>query len=249
MTSSSLNMIASPKLRAQRNEEKQHLVLRFLREVLWSTQDILQMVMKLQSRQSAHKSLKQMERLGLIKAHSFEVLGGSIKLWGITQHGQSMAFNIDSEMPYGAYFEPGRISESLIRHQLDLQILRVKAEAHGWLSWKDGDRLGKLSKSVKRPDAIVININNKKVGVECERTFKTHKRYEQILLSYLRLIKNQTVDEVVWVSPTHDFSRRLEILIKSIKQLKIAGQIIKIEPEKHHKHIHFCSYQDWPDYE
>jgi hypothetical protein len=241
-------MIASPELREQRKAEKQYLVLRFLREVLWSTQDILQIVMKLQSRQSAHKSLKQLECLGLIKAYSFSALGGNLKLWGITQHGQSLAFNIESETPYAAYFEPSRISEPLIRHQLDLQRLRVMAETFGWKDWKDGDRLGQLNKSVKRPDAIVIN-NNTKIGVECERTFKTHKRYEQILLSYLRLIKNQTIDEVVWVSPTHDFSKRLEILIKSIKRLKVAGQTISIDPERHHKHIHFCNYQDWPNYE
>lgn len=234
----------------QRNEQKQYLVLRFLRESLWSSQDILQIVMNLKSRQAAHKSLKQMERLELVKSHTFQALGGNLKLWGITQHGQSCAFKTEFEIPYSAYFEPSRVSEQLIRHQLDLQKLRVKAEACGWSDWQDGDRLGGLSKSVKRPDAIAIsNKNGKAIAVECERTFKTHKRYEQILLSYLRLIKNKTIDEVVWVSPTHDFSRRLEILIKSIKHLKIAGQIVNIEPEKHHKYIHFCSYDDWPNYE
>ena len=249
MTLSNSNLLTNPVLRVIRNEEKQSLVLRFLREVLWSTQDILQTVMKLQTRQAAHKSLKKMERQNLIKVHVCKVLGGKLTLWGITQHGQSLAFNLESETPYSAYFEPNRISEQLIRHHLDLQLLRVKVEAIGWFNWKDGDRLGVLSKDTKRPDAIVINFETgMKVGIECERTFKTQKRYEQILLSYLRLIKAGTVNEVVWVSPTRDFSRRLEILIKSIKHLKIAGQIIKIDPQKHHKHIHFCSYEDWPIY-
>lgn len=147
MTSFNSNLIASPKLRAIRSEEKQFLILRFLREVLWSTQDILQLVMKLESRQSAHKSLKQMESQGLIKPHTFSAVGGKLTLWGITQHGQSLAFNTETEMPYSAYFEPSRISEQLIRHQLDLQRLRIKAEAHGWVNWRDGDRLGQLSKS------------------------------------------------------------------------------------------------------
>ena len=248
MTSFNPNLIACPKLRSLRGKEKQYLVLRFLREVLWSTQDILQLVMKLDSRQSAHKSLNQMKLQGLIKAHTFDALGGKLKLWGITQHGQSLAFDIDTEKPFSAYFEPARISEQLIRHQLDLQKLRIKAEANGWTHWNDGDRLGKLNKLTKRPDAIVVNVAGVKIGVECERTFKTQKRYEQILLSYLRLIKNQTIAEVIWVSPTEDFAKRLAIQIKSIKQLKIAGQIIKIDPEKHHKHIHFCSYVDWPNY-
>ena len=249
MTSSNTNLIPSSTLRVDRNKEKQYLILRFLREVLWSKQDILQLVMKLQSRQSAHKSLKQMELQGLIKPHTFSALGGKLTLWGITQHGQSMAFDTKTEMPYSTYFEPSRISEQLIRHQLDLQMLRINAEAQGWISWQDGDRLGQLSKSTKRPDAIAINNIGLKVGVECERTFKTQKRYEQILLSYLRLIKNQTVNEVVWISPTEDFTKRLKIQIQSIKQLKIAGQIIKVEPQKHHLHIHFCSYENWPNYE
>lgn len=248
MTSFNSNLIASPNLRTLRKEEKQYLLLRFLREVLWSRQDILQQVMKLESRQSTHKSLKQMESHGLIKPHTFSALGGKLKLWGITQHGQSLAFDIKSEMPYSAYFQPSRISEQLIRHQLDLQWLRINAEAHGWTKWQDGDRMGQLSKSTKRPDAIVLNSAGMKVGVECERSFKTQKRYEQILLSYLRLIKNQTVNEVVWVCPTQDFTERLEIQIKSIKQLRVAGQTVKIDSEKHHKHIYFCSYIDWPNY-
>lgn len=243
-------MISNPALRTQRSNEKQYLVLRFLREALWSSQDILQQVMKLQSRQSAHKSLKKMERLGLIKSHVFNALGGRLTLWGITQHGQMLAFKVGTETPYSTYFEPSRISEQLIRHQLDLHKLRVIAETSGWYDWKDGDRLGKLNKDIKRPDAISINNNNGlKIGVECERTFKTQKRYEQIFLSYLKLIKNNSINEVIWVSPTKDFSIRLEILIKSIKQFKIAGQTVKVEPQRHHKHIHFCSYDDWPNYE
>jgi hypothetical protein len=242
------NMITNPQARKKRKDEKQLLVLRFLRQVLWSSQEILQVVMKLQSRQAAHKSLVQMEQAGLIKAHTFDALGGKLKLWGITPHGQTLAFNLDTEKPYSVYFEPTRISEQLIRHQLDLQKLRIKAELNGWKEWKDGDRIGALNKNTKRPDAIALNSNGVKIAIECERTFKTVKRYEQILLSYLLLIKNNTISEVVWVSPTQDFAKRLEVLVKSIKKLKLAGQIVQIEPEKHHKNLYFCSYENWPNY-
>ena len=248
MSSSSRNMISNPQARKNRKDEKQLLVLRFLRQVLWSSQQILQVVMKLQSRQAAHKSLVQMEQAGLIKSHTFDALGGKLNLWGVTAHGQTMAFNLDTEKPYSAYFEPTRISEQLIRHQLDLQKLRIKAETHGWEDWLDGDRLGILNKNTKSPDAIVSNNNGLKVAVECERTFKTVKRYEQILLSYLLLIKNNTISEVVWVSPSQDIAKRLEVLVKSIKKLKLAGQIVQIDPAKHHKNLYFCSYEDWPNY-
>ena len=248
MSGTATNMIKNPQARKKRKDEKQLLVLRFLRQVLWSSQEILQVVMNLQSRQAAHKSLVQMEKAGLIKAHTFDALGGKLKLWGITAHGQIMAFNLNSEMPYNVYFEPTRISEQLIRHQLDLQKLRIKAELLGWIDWQDGDRIGALNKSTKRPDAIALNSYGLKVAVECERTFKTVKRYEQILLSYLLLIKNNTISEVVWVSPSQDIAKRLEVLVKSIKKLKLAGQIVQIDPVKHHKNLYFCSYEDWPNY-
>lgn len=250
MTLSKSNLITEPILRRQRSNEKQYLVLRFLREVLWSSQDVLQHVMKLQSRQSAHKSLKQMESLGLIKHHVYDALGGRLTLWGITQHGQMLAFNLGEETAYSSYFEPSRVSEQLIRHQLDLHQLRISAEASGWSQWRDGDRLGKLSKNVKRPDAIAFNSKHGViVGVECERSFKTQKRYQEILLSYLRLLRDQKLQEVVWVSPTDDFAKRLEVLIKSIKQIRSGGQATTIDLQKYHKYLHFCSYKNWPDYE
>lgn len=127
-------------------------------------------------------------------------------------------------------------------------MIRIKAEALGWTNWLDGDRLGNLESDAKRPDAIVLNESGLKVAIECERTFKTTKRYEQILLSYLRLLKSGEIKEVVWISPSTDFAKRLEVLIKSIKKLKLAGQIVQIDPAKHHKNLYFCSYEDWPNY-
>lgn len=242
------NLIVDSTNRKKRKAEKQYLALRFLRQHLWSTQPILQVVLKLHSRQAAHKSLCQMEQAGLVRPHIFNALGGKLTLWGITAHGQVVAFIPEHEEPYSAYFEPSRISEQMMRHQLDLQMIRIKAEALGWENWLDGDRLGNLENDAKRPDATVLNESGLKVAIECERTFKTTKRYEQILLSYLRLIKSGEIKEVVWISPSTDFAKRLEVLIKSIKKLKLAGQIVQIEPAKHHKNLHFCSYEDWPNY-
>lgn len=243
------NLITQPAFRKARQQEKQDLVLRFLRQHLWSSQLILQSVLGLASRQATHKSLKQMAELGLVKSHVYQALGGDITLWGITANGQAMAFNIEHEQIVKAYFEPSKISEQNIRHQLDLQKLRVVAEMNSWTDWQDGDRLGNLYKNAKRPDAIAQDRTGLKVAIECERSFKSIKRYEQILLNYLKLIKTGDVASVIWVCPTNDFAIRLEILIKSIKSLKVAGQTIQIEREKHHKNIYFCSYAKWPNYE
>lgn len=249
MSVGSKNLISLSVDRKRRQLEKQYAALRFLRQHLWSSQAILQDVMHLQSRQAAHKTLSQMQSEGLVRSHQYLALGGKLTLWGITAHGQAMSFDTKTEELCSAYFEPSRISEQNIRHQLDLQRLRVNAEIHGWYGWTDGDRLGGLDKEAKRPDAITKNAQGLVVAIECERTFKTVKRYEQILVSYLKLLRAGQIAKVVWVLPTQDMADRLHLLVTSIKSVKVAGQTVQIDPAKHHANIHFCSYADWPNYE
>ena len=245
---SSKNLIKNHEQRNARQHEKQHFVLRFLMQHLWSTQDILQQVLQVYSRQAAHKTLISIESKGYIRRHKYEALGGALTIWGITSQGQAMAFNVNTECLVTAYFEPNRISEQTIRHQLDIQRLRLKAEASGWHSWSDGDRLGSSDKDQKRPDALAKNKDGILVSIECERTFKSTKRYEQILVNYLKLIKAGELREVVWVSPNSDISARLKSIITSIKFVRVNGQKVEIDPTKHHSHLHFCSYEDWPSY-
>lgn len=243
------NLIADASERRNRKSEKEKLVLTFLRQHIWSTQSILQDVMHLQSRQSAHKTLSHMQHEGLVRSHQYSALGGKLTLWGITAHGQMMSFNPKNEQVLTGYFNPGRFSEQTIRHELDLQKLRVIAESNCWFGWTDGNRLGQLPTEAKRPDAIAQTAKGTIVAVECERTFKTLKRYEQILISYLKLLKAGQIHKVVWVLPTQDMADRMHHLITNIKSVKIANQIVQIDPAKHHINIHFCSYAKWPNYE
>lgn len=145
-----------------------------------------------------------------------------------------------------SYFEPSRVSEQTVRHELDIQKLRLKAEALGWHSWVDGNRLGSKLKSQSRPDALCINLSGYHVAIECERTFKSLKRYEHILISYLKLIKSGEINSVVWVCPNKEMTQRLKMIITSIKHVQVLGQKIQIEPLKHHANLYFCSYEDWP---
>lgn len=187
-----------------------------------------------------------MESEDLVRRHKYQALGGAVTLWGITAHGQAMAFDPVSETPYAACFEPSRISEQNIRHQLDLQRLRLAAERKGWMEWTDGSRLGDIPKDGKRPDAIAIDPQARRVAIECERTLKTMKRYEQILVTYLRAIKSGKVDIVIWISPTLEISQRLKTIITGIKTVRIAGQRVSIEPERHHRNLVFTDYAHWP---
>lgn len=243
---SSNNLILSHQKRLARKEQKLEAVLRFLRQHIWSTQEILQKVIDVESRQATHKTLVSLEKNGVIRRHTYSALGGDVTIWGITFQGQALAFNPISETIISTYFEPSRISEQTIRHQLDIQKLRLKAEAAGWNGWIDGDRVGNSDKDLKRPDAICINPTNQKVAVECERTFKSLKRYEQVLINYLRLIKSGEIDHVIWVCPSKEMAVRLKSIITSIQFVRISGQRIKIEPSKHHVNLFFCSYDEWP---
>lgn len=240
------NLICQPAIRKARQQEKHHLVLRFLRQHLWTSQLILQLVLGLTSRQAAHKTLKQMAVLGLIKSCIFKALGGNLTLWGITHQGQAIAFNVDTECLVDSCFEPSRISEQTIRHQLDIHLLRLQAEAAGWTNWLDGDRLGAYGKDQKRPDALAKDSKGSIVAFECERTFKSTKRYEQILVNYLKLIKSQNIAYVVWVCPSKEMTIRLKIILTSIKSVRVNGQRIEIDPMKHHLNLFFSSYDIWP---
>ena len=166
------NLIASPEARAQRRDSKRMSVLRFLRQHLWSSQAIMQQVLGLASRQATHKTLLTLQEESLVKCHTFKALGGNVTLWGITPHGQAMAFIPGEEVLITTYFEPTRVSEQNIRHQLDLQRLRLKAEAAGWSEWVDGDRLGNISSDGKRPDAIVVDPQGRRTAIECEHSCK-----------------------------------------------------------------------------
>lgn len=243
------NLICDPALRLQRKAQKEQALFRFLRQHLWSTQGILQQVMGLSSRQAAHKTLTTLEKRGLLRRHTYDALGGKITIWGITHQGQAVAFDTESESFIPVYFEPSRISEQTIHHELDLQCLRLVAESRGWKNWQDGNRLEMQDKNHKRPDAIAQHSSGSIVAIECERTFKSLKRYEQILIHYLKWLKTENIHEVIWLSPTPEMSKRLQMMLTSISDVRIQGQKVLIEPERHHQHLHFCSYAQWASFE
>lgn len=242
------NLISSPVQRANRKHQKQQIVLRHLRQHVWSSASILQILLGHQTRQATHTTLTQMESAQLIKRHNYPIPGGNaITLWGITAHGQAMAFEPETELAHNACFEPTRISILNIQHQLDLQLLHIQASKTGWNNWVDGDRLGNLRQGGKRPDAIATSPAGHITAIECERTIKATKRYQQILASYLRAIKAGEFHQVVWITPSAELAIRLGSIIKSIETVPIAGQKIAIDPARHHLHLHFTDYSNWPN--
>lgn len=197
---------------------------------------------------AAHENLTRMEDEGLLRRHKVEGLGGgSVTLWGITSHGQALAFDPLSEAPVASYFEPGRTAEVTIRRALDLQQLRPQAERAGWKDWINGDRLTELLKGGKRPDAMATSPAGIKTAIEIERTIKTAKRYEQILASYLMSLKSEQVHQVVWLSSTEDLSLRLRAIVLGIRCVTIQKQRFAVDPQKHHGRLAFIAYTRWPE--
>lgn len=229
--------------REARQFEKRQRLLRFLREEIWSTPDILGQVLGLHSRQAVWKSLRQFHAEEIVRCHEYIALGGRILIWGITAHGQSLAFNLDSETVSRHYFEPSKVSEFTLRHSLDIQRLRIAAESFGWTNWRNGQTLGAIEKGMNRPDAIANDPAGVKVALECERTIKTVKRYQVILSGYLQAIKRAEFSRVIWVCPTPDLALRLRSIVCGISSVVVNGQRVPIDPNRHHARLGFEDYE------
>jgi hypothetical protein len=241
------SLLPSPAARQAQRSLVDRRLLRFLREHIYSTLPILQQVAGYTSPQGIRQAVQRLEKLDLVRQHTLIGPGQRLKLWGITHNGQGMAFALETEHPVTIAFEPSKLAYSTVPHHLDLQLLRVKAEAVGWTEWQHGDRLGSVDKDGKRPDAVALDISGKRVAVECERTMKAPQRYKSILSSYLQAIRAGQFTRVVWVSPTEDISQRVKKIILSISQVPVAGKQVAVDPARHHQNLQFTFYQEWPN--
>jgi hypothetical protein len=188
-----------------------------------------------------------MERDGLLRRETVEANNRRWTLWGITSHGQAMAFDpANNEQPESKYFEAGRVGLSVLVHTLELQRLSIMADRAGWTDWRLGDRLGKWQAGQSRPDALVTSPVNIVFALECERTIKTVKRYEAILVDRLQAIKRGDFAHCVWLCPTRDQAERLRAIISSITELNVAGSRIQIQ-DRHRATLHFAAFEDFPN--
>jgi hypothetical protein len=134
-------LIRDPQLRLQIHAQKQTKILQWLKTEIYSSPEVLSLVLGLNHRQSLHKALMEMQEQGLIRPARVPVVGGHQTLWGITEHGQAMGFDpTKNEIPSGKVFEPGRISALRLRHILGLQKMKWQAIQAGWSGWKNCDR-------------------------------------------------------------------------------------------------------------
>jgi hypothetical protein len=235
-----------PEGRNARVQEKRRKVLRWLRDEIWSTPEVLGKIMGLTARQGVYQTLAKMERDGYLASADITIFKKSTqRIVGITAHGLACAFDADEPFEKRPTFEPSKVKLSTLQHETDIQLLRVQAERAGWKNWTPGARLGASQAGSNRPDAIVVDPQMQVVAVEVERTIKTTKRYESILSQYLQAVAKGQYGRIVWVCPTEDLAARLRRIVLSISAVPINGKRIALEP-RHYALLAFLDYAQWP---
>jgi hypothetical protein len=229
--------------RAVRVAEKLRATLRFLREEIWTDYKNLGQLLGVNPA-ATYRTVSSLAKTEIIRIERVPIVGGTVVLIGITHHGQAIAANV-GERVMDKVFIPGRVSATYFRHTLDIQLLRIKAERAGWTSWVNADRVEKWPEGQARPDAFVMDLRGRRIAVECERTIKSPKRYNQILNVWLQAIRRGDVQRVVWVSPSEMIRDRLRQLITSITHVEVNGQKVLI-PKDRFENIEFLTYAEWP---
>ncbi len=121
-------LIHDPQLRLQIHVQKETKVLQWLKTEMYSSPEVLTLVLGLSHSQSLHKILMAMQEQGSIRQSKVPAVGGHQTLWGITEHGQAMAHdpsknNMTQAIPVLSLdSEPGF---GLTVYELRLFIIRV----------------------------------------------------------------------------------------------------------------------------
>lgn len=207
-------IIQDPKVRIARAEEKRRLLLRFLRDEIYTSMAVAALVMGCGPR-AAEQTVKSMERHALVRRHRVKILETlpATPIIGITHHGQSMTFYPDQgELPMARVFEPSKYSLVGLQHHLDLQRTRVSLHGtdlvHGW---NPGELLV-VQKGQQRPDAVVDLSNGDRVAIEVERSLKSAKRYRAIASGHFGAFLSRSWDGVVYVCPDQNLANRVRVM-------------------------------------
>ena len=211
-----------------------------LLDFTWTTPALAGKVMGLRS--AIHKTLNSFEQQGLIKQSQIQFLTGrDITIFGITTDGLLWCDNKNNHSYLKPVFDPARVSVSTFQHRLDVQHCRLKVEVRKNVSWFAENNLPKSLSY--RPDAIIQAPGNT-IALELERSAKTRKRYQQIIVQHPRQIKQGHYSQVHYVSTISGFAERLQGLFDSIAMITTKGQQVLFTNELR-SHFKFFYFDDW----
>lgn len=225
--------------RTARAQAKTDVLLKFLGSgEVFTTAQVAATLWNVDRRRAA-AGMRSMEKRGLLKSEMHDVRAQDVLVFGITPHGLALSDNYGNPR-----HEMGRTNGAQIEHRICGQRMRIKAEAAGWTDWTP-ERVIRLTPGLKKiPDAAATNPAGNRIAVEIERSIKTPKRYQEIIVAYLLEIKAGRYSEVHYVSP-----QGVEKLVRGtfdrIESVKFGGEIVKLEA-KHRARFKFFSFDEWP---
>lgn len=209
-----------------RNQEKEQIIIELLKRNIWTVNEVAQMALQHQKRQPTHHFLMRMEKAGLIKRYlAPQEIGRAKTIWYLSQHGLMMSVSDDENFTDIRAFEASKFNARIMDHEIVLQKVYVATSRLGWKNWKVG---GWQAKGLKSPDALVTNLDNKGVCIEVELTFKSYKRYTDILLSHLKALAASHYNKVLYIAPDTAMTEKLEKIFSSIERLKYKGQFVEL---------------------
>ena len=240
---------------AERKREKTMLVLRFLRTTIYSTAELLGMVMRLRDRSHAYMTLKALERAKLIQSAKSDILGRKT-LWGITLAGQRFCLQ-DGDEENTKFFNPAKISSSTLEHYLAIQLVHIALEKAGWKAFEypdktprphlKGGNLAPENQYTIRPDLLATNPDAIRGAIEVERFVKSERRYEEhVIPGHVRKLNAREYDFVLWIARDIDHQQTLENTIRKVVQKLRENQRFYLEARPtHYKIFQFSNLQSW----
>lgn len=166
-------------------------------------------------------------------------------IYGLTPHSAALASDFVNNQIVN-YFEPGRVSPWTLQHSLSIQKLRLQLESQGWNDWKSDRqcrREGQKHQWLKVPDALATNPHGQAVAIEVERSYKSLKRYPDIMAGYLLMLKLEQISQVHYYCVGQCTEQKMQQIFNNIKQVKINGDLVTLQPH-HYQHFNFFNFKE-----
>lgn len=218
--------LLDPGERVRAIQAKRNAILGWFRNYSWTHMDVLTIVTGL-GRRAVDITLAKMQRDELIRSGEVMIARNRpVRIWGLTHHGVHFAVPIGEEFQYVPTFEPRKVAVSTLEHDICVQIIHAKALRMGWRDWRTANQLAvQLAKAgLKIPDGIAMSPSGERTAIEIERTLKSARRYEELLISYLDGRKRGLWQHVLYLSPTEEIAARVERAYRAIKKARFNGQ-------------------------
>lgn len=235
------NFIRSYSERMAKKQDNETEILRFLKDEIFSTAEILSKVLNYTAASTVYSTLNRMCVNGLLSTEKVDIGGyRPFKLYGITQHGTVMVME-DHDDPFKLKaFEPSKITLSTLEHRLDIQKIRLLSRNLGY-QWKSTSNL-KLEKGQKYPDGLMRR-DGMIWAVEIERVAKSPKRYREITEIYLNQITQNSWSGIVYLFPNEQLRDRVKRIFHAVDSATVAGQLQRLTPEIIDRYFTFKIYQ------